>query len=493
MTKSPEESLRAKVYTLAQSALQGNATARQIAQLDQLLQSDPQVRKCYLDFIQDSYSLRIWALAELEKSKSGSPAFVAVKATGKAATESSGSRSIRGPNPPSGTASRGRKRLKQKTWLVAASLAAVVLIAVGTITALRRNRTQPQQQVVASVIEVKDCLWSADTPLAAGDPLLANHSLELLDGVVQIRFRDGATVTMKGPSNLELLTAGSARLHSGVMASFVPPDAVGFQVHTDSLNVIDLGTSFGVAVTAGGDSSVSVFSGHVEVSLAVSDDPMRRIVRQGESIRSSAERRSIESIDFATDAFDEPLKAANGIVRTSGACRFLAEQAVGGILPEDDDQILVALERRDFVLQQDLVANFVTKADGGDLTRGGSAPLPVGTRIDCFLLQYRPGADAIASQAASAAGRITFDRPILGLIVRSGSLAQTDPLFAGGETTVEQRLRGGEMGRDLNELDSLVISDDRCTIEVTARLRKNMDQIRVLVRAFDDRPVPTSK
>ncbi len=492
MTKSPEERLHAKLYPLAQAALQGSATARQIAQLDELLQSDPQARRLYLDFTQDSYSLRIWALAEVEKSKSGSPAAAEFGETAEAPTESASGRSIDAPNLRSATATRSRKTPRHKLLLVTASLAVVVLLAVGAFIALRPNRTRPQGPVVASIIDVKDCVWSADAPLAAGDPLPATHRLELLKGVAQIRFQDGALVTLQGPANLELLTAGSARLRSGVITSFVPPEAVGFQVQTETLDVIDLGTSFGVAATAGGDTSVSVFSGRVEVSLTASDDPVRRIVSQGESIRTSAQRKSIESIDFTADAYNEPLKAAHGIVGTAGACRFVAQQAVGGILP-DDEQILVALERRGVVLQQDLDVNLVPKPDDNGLARRKKARLPAGTRVDCFLLQFCPGADAIVNQGASAAGRITFNRPILGLIVSSRSLAQTDELFADRESAVEQRLRGGETGGDANESDSLVISDDQRTIEVTARLRKNMDQIRVLVQASDDRPVPTSQ
>ena len=56
-------------------------------------------------------------------------------------------------------------------------------------------------------------------------------------------------------------------------------------------------------------------------------------------------------------------------------------------------------------------------------------------------------------------------------------------MFAGGPTNIEQRLRGGETGDKVNERekDTAVISDDRRTLEVSARVFKNMDQVRVLV------------
>lgn len=495
MSLSPEDRLRGQVIQLAESSLQGTATSKQIAQLEELLQTHRSARRHYLDFVQDSYSLRIWALAQVEKLEGDwdtqlpedlNP--LTEQRTGSSGRHRAVSSSKRFP-----ALARGQRKWVQRILVVAASLAAVFLLAIRMFPALGPDNVPLENRpIVASIVDAKDGVWSEETKLISGSSLHKSQQLQLATGVARIRFGDGATVTLEGPANLELLSAGSARLRSGILTSYVPPEAVGFQVRTEALDVVDLGTSFGVAVTDLGETSVSVFSGRVEVTVPESADETARIVNQGESVRANTKQAAIESIDASADQFSETQKAAMGVESTAGAARFLAERAVGGILPEDNEQILVALERRGVVLQKDLVTNFVPKRDGEGLAPGKVAPIAAGTRVDCFLVQFRPQPDAIPKQGASAAGRITFDRPILGLIARNQTLTQTDKLFAGGKTGIKQQLRGGESGENVNERerDTLVMSDDRRTIEVTAKLRRHMDQVRVLVRGTDDVPSP---
>ena len=498
LSTSPEDRLRNQVFELAEACLQGSATARQMAQLEELLQDDQRARKHYLEFIQDSYSLRIWALAELERREAETdlpdPSATdqhdplssdSLPPASKFANRASVQR--RGSRP------RRRSQRVLTTLMVVASVAAIVLIALRVVPELDTNDLLGNQPVVASMVDAQECVWIGGRQFNSGTPITQGQQLQLSTGTARIRFQDGATVTLQGPANLELLSAGSARLQSGVLTSFVPPAAVGFQVQTEALDVIDLGTSFGVAVTDDGKTSVSVFSGRVEVTRPDADESTARILSQGESVVATTQQSSIEPIDFTAEQFEQPLRAANGVVSTDGECRFLAEQAVGGMLPSDNEQILVALERRDLLLPRELVADFVPKPDGDGIAQGKVAPIPAGTRVDCFLVQFCPNADAIPRKGASATGRITFDRPILGLISRNANLTRTDKLFAGGKTDFEQTLRGGETGDNARERDTLVMSDDRRTIEITANLRKNMDQARVLVRATDQQWSPTAQ
>jgi hypothetical protein len=492
---SPEDRLRSQVYQLAEFSLPGTATAKQIAQLEGLLQTHPSARRHYLEFIQDSYSLRMWALAQAEELEdewdTQLPEEVNPQRTGRSGPHRAVSSSKRFP-----ALSRGQRKWVQRTLVVAASLAAVFLLAIRMFPALGPDGIPLEDRpVVASIVDTKDGVWSEETKLISGASLHESQQLQLATGVARIRFGDGATVTLEGPVSLELLSAGSARLKSGILTSYVPPEAIGFQVRTEALDVVDLGTSFGVAVTDLGETSVSVFSGRVEVTVPESADETARIVNQGESVRANTKQATIVSIDSSADQFSETQKAAMGVESTAGAARFLAERAAGGILPEDNEQILVALEGRGVMLRRDLVTNFVPKPDGSGLANGNTAPIAAGTRVDCFLVQFRPEPNAIPKQGSSAAGRITFDRPILGLISRNQTLTKTDKLFADGETGIKQNLRGGESGENANERerDTLIMSDDRRTIEVTAKLRRHMDQVRVLVRATDDEPDSTTQ
>lgn len=152
--------------------------------------------------------------------------------------------------------SRGRLLV----WLSAA--AALVFFCATLFLVIERRPAA----FVATLIEAKDCRWAgSDLPTAEGSGL-GTGTLALMEGMATIRFESGATVTLEAPSILEVESAMKCRLVEGSVVADVPESAHGFTINTAKMEVIDLGTRFGVTSTALGDSNVFVFEGEVKVN-----------------------------------------------------------------------------------------------------------------------------------------------------------------------------------------------------------------------------------
>src|SRR5262249_41050649 len=128
------------------------------------------------------------------------------------------------------------------------------------------------------LVNAQNCAW-ADGVEPAGN-MHAGNVLQIERGLAEIRFQCGARVVLEGPASLELLSERSARLLRGKLTARVSAPAVGFEIVSPQGKVIDLGTEFGVAVSARGATEVYVFQGKVEAHAA--DDARGGPVSLGE-------------------------------------------------------------------------------------------------------------------------------------------------------------------------------------------------------------------
>ena len=100
--------------------------------------------------------------------------------------------------------------------------------------------------------------WQVGMSVPAG-------KLGLTSGLARLEFYSGASVTLEGSSELEIVSVNEAKCRYGQMRVHVPPHARGFKLTTPDAEVIDLGTEFGLKVSEAGRAEVHVFDGEVEV------------------------------------------------------------------------------------------------------------------------------------------------------------------------------------------------------------------------------------
>ena len=156
-------------------------------------------------------------------------------------------------------------------WAVALA-ACVMLLAAGWWSLRPATQPTPERKgttskAVAMLDRVVDAQWNqpGDAP-RLGAPLEPG-SLRLKSGLAQIVFYSGARVVIEGPTELQLVSANEAFCHSGRLTADVPPQARGFRMGTPQMSVTDLGTEFGLDVTAR-RTELHVFKGSVEFEPA---------------------------------------------------------------------------------------------------------------------------------------------------------------------------------------------------------------------------------
>ena len=89
------------------------------------------------------------------------------------------------------------------------------------------------------------------------------------------------------------------------------------------MDVIDLGTAFGVSVGADGETDVCVFEGEVEVSLSEGEDTPQ-LVREGFAVRSKPEADTIDSVDYSTERYEDAWPVTSGVLQATGLMKFVS-------------------------------------------------------------------------------------------------------------------------------------------------------------------------
>ncbi len=252
------------------ASLDGRLSPEEWAALQEAVVRDPELRREYVE--------KRWLHALLEAESERLPAL------------------LEEPSPPLET--RVPSPFRPAAWLAAA---ATVALFGASLVFFFQSRPAP---VVATLIEAENCRWAAsDLPTVEGAGL-SPGTLALAEGMATIRFHSGATVTLEAPSVIEVESAMKCRLVEGSVVADVPESAHGFTIDTAQMEVIDLGTRFGVTATPFGHSNVFVFEGEVKVKSG--DAPEAQHVLAGKSLvskvgaapeRTDQEVRRVEAPD----------------------------------------------------------------------------------------------------------------------------------------------------------------------------------------------------
>jgi hypothetical protein len=110
--------------------------------------------------------------------------------------------------------------------------------------------------------------------------------------------------------------------------------------------------------------------------------------------------------------------------------------------------------------------------------------IPYDGAVDSYLIHWDTTDDAEKSKRVTS--RITFRRPILGLIVTERRLIGTDSMFRSGSSKYSSQQpskRALESASNVMNGDRVVLSEDRLTLDVDFQVSLAMDEIRVLVTA----------
>lgn len=137
---------------------------------------------------------------------------------------------------------------------------------------------------VARLAHAVNTVWAEGTngPVL-GAPLRPGW-LHLERGAAEIQFHGGARILFEAPAALELVSAQACSAQVGRFRVYVPEKARGFKMHSASLNLVDLGTEFGISLTPARPAEVHVFVGRVELKRTDRTSPTLQL-EGGKAVR----------------------------------------------------------------------------------------------------------------------------------------------------------------------------------------------------------------
>lgn len=350
--------------------------------------------------------------------------------------------------------------------LVALAASVVILFAV----VLSKRRDAP----VAHLVQTKGVEWVGDAITL--DSYLEPQSLQFKSGLMRLLFDSGVEVTIKGPARYEIVSGNRAILNSGVLVAYVPPSAEGFTVDTPNLEVVDLGTSFGVLASPGGV-DVSVFKGEVELNSVASN--IREKLTEGRS--ASMRNGNLEVMDIDVNPFESLWYVASGIANSSDNFKFALPWTRAMRACRDDDHIYIFAERHASPLESDLKLNATQPGIYPESTDVAKDIVKAGTIVRSYLIQFNPGPPNPDNRGfRDIVGEISFADPIVGLIFRAEDLGASDYLTS-SRTPFRPEGRGLEPSGG-NYSDMIEFSQDRRTLSLRFHERvTSWDQVRVIV------------
>ena len=166
--------------------------------------------------------------------------------------------------------------------------------------------TPDPNRVVATITGQTQAVWiSANGEGALPDRTLLgpNQRLTLARGFAEIMTNRGAVVLVQSPATIETTDKDNAiRLHRGKLVGRCDTrSSKGFVVHAPGLDVVDLGTEFGVEADAVNGSTVLVISGSVRAQPAETSplafEPV--VLERGAARRVEPETGGLEAIAVA--------------------------------------------------------------------------------------------------------------------------------------------------------------------------------------------------
>ena len=166
---------------------------------------------------------------------------------------------------------------------MAAMAAAAVLLLAGLV--LHLVWFSPEMPLARLEVSSGSSLSDADGRVFQAGDLRRNETVVLGQGVARFEFDSGVVAVIDGPAAIKLTAADRMELTGGHAWVRVPAGARGFRVESARLEVIDLGTEFGLDLREDVSPQVHVFVGEVEVVSRIGNRSRTRLKAGGAGIQ----------------------------------------------------------------------------------------------------------------------------------------------------------------------------------------------------------------
>ncbi|NNE92049.1 MAG: hypothetical protein HKN23_10415 [Verrucomicrobiales bacterium] len=222
-----------------------------------------------------------------------------------------------------------------KAGAVAAAVTFLAVLGLKSVIVDPAPPAAEHNRFVARVTGAESAVWDEHSEKRIRrDGWIETRQVALNSGVAEITFNSGARVFLEGPARLSMEHANRGFLESGRLTANVPAGASGFVINTPQLNVVDIGTRFGVSVDSrSGETEVHVMQGVVEASRASGNSVPVRLT-EGLAVRADSRTRSeLRPISYAGDQF--AVSVADSIQSDRGYLHYSFDESGGPELADE--------------------------------------------------------------------------------------------------------------------------------------------------------------
>lgn len=376
---------------------------------------------------------------------------------------------------------------------VYSGLAAAILLAVVLLWPLTQGgsaRQLPSPPEIAEVgpearlVRSRDAVW--DRTVALSGVFTGAEAWTLKQGFAEIAMPSGASVILHGPATFRLVDDNTLALDEGRLTAEVPDRAKYFTVKTRSMDVVDLGTRFGVTAQADGSSSTSVFEGKVEAheSIAMADGSPRVVaLTADQQVCANASGKLAESVT-AVEPDHGYIARWDAIARrvlVEGQARFFNTPPTSvrnGDL--SGTNTMIVFEESTVVLDQPIEA----MVNLPQRRFAEFATIPAGRRVVSYFIHTEPEATDLSSLATAT---LTFPGRILGVLGNTKTLRDSAGLFGLESVNYMAKTNGSTYGIDPGSPDYFAIGGPQGdTLIIHLAAGEFADQVRVLVEVPDE-------
>jgi len=357
--------------------------------------------------------------------------------------------------------------------------------------------------VERELIPVRALVWSADDAGSEWKPgrVLAEGEYHLPHGSVELRlsynlknlddgdqrheksFPTAVRLTVEGPSRFDLRSADYIQLISGKLAAEVLPEAKGFTISANGVEVVDLGTRFAVTADTSGDAAVHVYDGIVEAKVKDLDNQPDTL-KTGNTVSLNPNSGQLAAIPFRKQLFaprptwSGSLEKATPVVRVLNRPPLSAKRS----LKESSEESFIFRERDGVTLNRDVTVNLSEpkRVAARALTKGKFVKtIPAGTKVTTYFANF-----ALEDGKRNGMATFSFDSPILGIIYHHDLILETDHILGAPQTDYNLNEKSDKAGQAaLTGLDGnswVKIHKDRRSVSIGFK-RPVGNQVRILV------------
>lgn len=172
---------------------------------------------------------------------------------------------------------------RRSRWKAAAGLALAVSLA-GLLAFAWFDRTP--LRTIGEVATSTNVTFGAECTALGPEQRITTGILDIESGTLSLELLNGVTMSLRGPTRCRIDSEMLVQLIRGQATADVPRWARGFTIATSDIEVVDLGTRFGVAKLGDANTDVVVFEGEVDLkSLQTAEKQFARRLTQGEAAR----------------------------------------------------------------------------------------------------------------------------------------------------------------------------------------------------------------